>query len=143
LWSRPPALSEPPPEDAPSVLVAESSLLLTIVVVAMVVIIATAAFVAIGRIGGPTYQATIENLTPYGASQVFAEVRVTNLTRTPAIPTCEVDLSSSAAAFTGTGTFKLDRPVSGLSSVNYSILISLTTHGAAHVNINSSSVGCK
>ncbi len=123
--------------------VAESSLVLTSFVIAMVVIIAIAAFVAIGRIGGPTYQATIETLAPQGASQVIADVQVTNLTGTPATPTCEVDLSSSAAAFSGTGTFTLNRPVPGMSSVRYSILIPLTTDGASHVNINSSSVGCK
>jgi len=143
LWSRPAAPSEPPLEDAKSVVVAESSLVLTSFVIAMVVIIAIAAFVAIGRIGGPTYQATIETLAPQGASQVIADVQVTNLTGTPATPTCEVDLSSSAAAFSGTGTFTLNRPVPGMSSVTYSILIPLTTDGASHVNINSSSVGCK
>ena len=131
-WSR----SEPP---RPTVFIAETSLLLTVLVVVMVLI---AAVVVIGNIG-PNYQATIEEITPSGSSQVIVEFQVVNVGGSPATPTCEIDMSSSASAFTGQGTFKPNHSIPGRSSAEYSVLIPVTTDGATRVNFNSSSVGCK
>ena len=113
------------------------------VVIAVVLGIAVAAFVVIASIGGPDYQATIQNITPDGASEVIVDVQVTNLGGAASTPTCEVDVSSSAGAFTGTGTFQLNRPLSKSSSATQSTLIHVTTDGATRVNVNSSSATCR
>lgn len=135
-WSR----SEPRPH--PTVLMAETSLLLTVLVIVVVVIFAVVAFVAIRGVGRPGYQATIEDITPYGSSQVAVDFQVSNLGATPGTPTCQIDMSSSASAFTGSGSFTPSRPIPGSSSAEYWVMIPVTTGGATHVNDNSSSVGC-
>ncbi len=135
-WSRP----EPP---HPTVMIAETSLLLSVIVIVMVVIFAIVAFVAIQGIGRRGYQATIENITPYGSSQVAVDFQVSNLGASPARPTCEIDVSSSASAFTGSASFTPSRPIPGSSSTEYWVMIRVTPDGATHVNGNSSSVGCQ
>ena len=142
LWARPTTPSEPGHEHETGVPTAKRSPLLTFVAIAVVLGIAVAAFVAIASIGGPSYQATIRSITPDGASQVIVDVQVTNLGATASTPTCQVDVSSSAGAFTGTGTFKLNRPLSKSSSATQSTLIHVTTDGATRVNIVSSSAVC-
>jgi len=141
LWSAPASHSDPP-LGAPSVLVAESSLLLTVFIIAMGILLAIVAFVCIRSIGDPSYQATIEGIMPSGSSQVIVNVQVQNLGSSPATPTCDVEVSSSAAAFTGAGTFTVDRPIPAGLSVQYDLLVQVTSDGATNVNASSSSASC-
>jgi hypothetical protein len=110
--------------------------LLTVITAAAVV------FIVVWNIG-PSYQATIEQITPTGSSRVIVEFQVKNLGGSPATPTCQIDMSSSAAAFTGTRTFTANRPIPGSSVASYSVLIPVTTDGAARVNFKSSNVSCQ
>ena len=148
------AISAPPrqPPRTPSaeplhggqaVLVAESSLLLGALTVATVVIAAIVLVVMVRSIGGPSYRATIEDIIPVGSSQVAVEIRVTNLGGSPAAPICQVHMSSAASAYTGESTIKADRPVPAGSSARYSVLVAVTTDGAARVGYSASGVGCR
>ncbi len=134
-WSR----SEP---HRPSVIVTETSLLLTVLAVAAVVVAGVVAFVVIGNIG-PNFQGTIERITPIGSSQVVVELQVANLGGSRATPTCQIDMSSSASAFTGATSFRPQHPIPGRSAAVYSILIPVTTDGATRVNSDASNVGCR
>ena len=134
---------EPPLPKSPTVLRAESSLFeWTVLMVVVVVIAAIAAFVVVGTVGGPGYQATIQDVTPSGSSQVIVEVQVRNLASAPATPTCVVDMSSPASAYTGEGTMTVLQPIPARAWATYSVSVPVTAGGATSVGIVWSSVSC-
>jgi hypothetical protein len=104
-------------------------------------IIAASVFV-LQSAGRTSYQATIEDVLPYGSSQVIVSIQVKNLGGSPATPTCTVNMTSPAGAFSGEGTLKATQPIPGGSWATYSVIIPVTSNGATHVDSDSSSVGC-
>ena len=134
---------EPPLHKRPTALRAESSFLeVTLLMVVVVVIATVAAFVVLGTFGGPGYQVTIQDVTPYSSSEVIVAVQVRNLARAPATPKCVVDMSSPASAYTGEGTLTAVQPIPAGSWATYRLLVPVTAGGADSVGIPWSSASC-
>jgi len=115
---------------------------LTVLMVVVVVMAALAAFVFVGSIGGPGYQATIQDVTPSNSSEVIVDIQVRNLASAPATPTCVVDMSSPASAYTGEGTMTALQSIPARAWATYHISVPVTAGGATSVGIAWSSVSC-
>jgi len=99
-------------------------------------------FVAYELNSGSRYTATIQQIIPNGASQVVVNLQVRNVGNSPGRPTCQVNMESSAGAFSGSATFQPSHPLSQGSSTTYEVLVNVTTGGAERVNFSASSVAC-
>ena len=107
----------------------------------LVVLALTIGFVVLAG-ASVTFQSTLTSITPVDESTVTVTVQVENLGGTAAAPTCVIDLSSSAQAYTGTATIQPSAPIAAGQVANYYVQVPLTTDGSTHVNLASSMVTC-
>jgi hypothetical protein len=108
------------------------------------VIVAVAATVFIvQRAQGAHYQATIQQITPWGSSQLIVTVQVKNLGGAPETPTCRVDMNSPAYAFSGSATLSTHRAISAGSAATYDVIVPVTDGGATHMAFDASNVDCR
>ena len=110
--------------------------------VLVAVAVAATVFV-VGRAEGAHYQATIEQITPWGSSQLIVTLQVKNLGGAPESPTCRVDMNSPAYAFSGGATLSAHRPIPAGSTATYDVIVPVTDGGATHMDFNASNVDCR
>jgi hypothetical protein len=110
--------------------------------VLVAVAVAATVFV-VERAEGAHYQATIEQITPWGSSQLIVTLQVKNLGGAPESPTCRVDMNSPAYAFTGGATMSAHRPIPAGSTATYDVIVPVTDGGATHMDFNTSNVDCR
>ena len=113
-----------------------------LVVLVMVAVLLAAAIVVM-RSDAASYTATVTNISALDADTVVATIQVTNLGSHSARPACAVDLSSSAAAFTGSASCVANQPVAAGSEATYYVEVPVTADGATRVNPLSSTVSCR
>ena len=110
----------------------------------VLVVLALAATVfVIQRAQGFHYEATIQQITPWGSSQLFVTVQVRNLGGATATPTCQVDINSPVYAYTGTATVSGVGPIRAGSTATFEVIVPVTDGGATHISFNTSNVDCR
>jgi hypothetical protein len=115
------------------------------VVVALVLVALTGVtlMVFLGRTTQPDrYEATLLDVTPLDPNTVRVAIRVLNQGPTTAMPTCTVELSSWAGAYTGTAS---TRPSAAIAPGTWAIYYSdvpVTTNGAIRVGLAKSTASC-
>jgi hypothetical protein len=88
------------------------------------------------------YQAMVTNITPVDQSTVMVTIQVVNLRSTAAVPACDIALSSSAQAYTGTASIRSPTPIAAGFAATYHVEVPVTADGATRVNLVSSMATC-
>jgi hypothetical protein len=111
-------------------------------IVVAVLAVAATVFV-VQRAQGTHYEATIQQITPWGSSQLFVTVQVKNLGGASATPACRVDINSPVYAYSGTAMVPAVRPIPAGSTATYEVMVPVTDEGATHISFNTSNVDCR
>jgi len=112
-----------------------------IVFVMILLVAATSIFVVVTN-GHQSYTATVTQLTTVDSNTVVATIQVWNDQHQAGRPTCDVELNSSAGAFTGTATVTAGEPIAAGRQATYQVGVMVTTDGATMIDLKSSTVSC-
>jgi len=91
---------------------------------------------------GPSYTATVTHIATVDSSTVVATIQVWNVRDHPERPTCDIELNSSAGAFTGAGSMTANEPIAAGRQATYEVGVPVTTNGATMIDLKSSTVSC-
>jgi len=114
-----------------------------LIAVALVGLVVSIAVVVVLQGSGVRYQADLTSITPLDPSTVMVTMQVENLGSKAATPTCDIEVNSSAYAYTGTASIEPNHPLAAGSWATYYVEVPVTTDGATSVNLSSSSAMCR